>query len=79
MLKFLLIIIIVLGGGYGIYNILRKDEEKEEISPITKEAEPITPAINKAPIVKEEVKSSNVNPTVSTNPVSGVESSAVAK
>ena len=77
-LVFLLIIIIVLGGGYGIYNILRKDE-KEEINPTTKEAEPITPVVNVAPIIKEEVKSSNTNPTINANPTSGVESSAVAK
>lgn len=82
---FLLIIVIILGGGYGIYNILKKDDKIEEIEATAKETVVATPIINSshtaAPFVaKEEVKTDTINPAPQVvNTTGGIASSSIAK
>lgn len=75
----LLIVIILIGGGYGAYSFLKKDDEvKDEIK---KNSAPIAPKANNAaqqnipipipttPVIKETVKSESVNAVPQTTPI----------
>jgi hypothetical protein len=68
----LLIIAILLGGGYGVYSFLKKDDEDTEVKPVVITA---TPKINNntiqstIPLSKEIPKNETIIPAQQTNPI----------
>lgn len=62
----LLIVLILLGGGYGIYNLLRKNDEDGEVKKVVNNTTPATPII---PEIKSTNPQANSSQTTTNNQV----------